>query len=165
MKSLIVYYSHSGVTESLSKELQSVINAEILKLEPENDLGTPGFFNYIKGGWQVIQKHLPKLTNKKVNLDDYDLIAIGTPVWFGCYTPAIRSFLKDHQIKNKKLILFCTHRGGPGRTFAALEKAIGIDENGNQIISEFNLNGKYSSDEKARFIQEWFAEIRNYLAR
>lgn len=165
MKSLIIYYSHSGNTENLSKELKTVLNADMLKLEPEHDLGTPNFLNYLKGGWQVIQKHSPKLTNQDINVDDYDLIAIGTPVWFGCYTPAIRSFLQNHTLKNKKLILFCTHRGSPRRTFSALEKTIGIDDNGNQIISEFGLNGKYSSDEKARFIQEWFAEIRNYLAR
>jgi len=165
MKSLIVYYSHSGTTEKLSKELQTVLNADILKLQPDPDLGTPNFLTYIKGGWQVIRKHLPKLINKDVNLAEYDLIAIGTPVWFGSFTPAVRSFLKDHPIKNKKLILFANHQGGPGRTFAALEKAVGIDENENQIISEFALNRKYSPDEQARFIQEWFTEIRNYLAR
>jgi flavodoxin len=165
MKSLIVYYSHSGHTETLAQSLQAVLNADLLKLQPDPDLGTPSFLTYIKGGWQVIKKHLPKLTNKDANLDDYDLVAIGSPVWFGCYTPAIRSFLASHPIKNKKLVFFCTHRGGPGRTFAALEKAIGIDENENYIISEFGLNGKYSSDEQARFVQEWLTEIKNYLAR
>ncbi|HOX96867.1 MAG TPA: flavodoxin [bacterium] len=165
MKSLIVYYSHSGSTEKLSKELQTLLNADVLKLQPDPDLGNPSFLNYIKGGWHVLRKHLPKLTNKQVNIDDYDLIAIGTPVWFGSFTPAIRSFLKDNPIKNKKLVLFANHRGGLGNTFSALEKAIGIDKNQNQIISEFALNHKYSADEQSRFVQEWFTEIMNYLER
>jgi flavodoxin len=165
MKSLIVYYSHSGSTEKLTKELQNLLNADLLKLQPEPDLGNPNFWNYLKGAWHVFRKHLPKLKNEKIDLDGYDLIAIGTPVWFGSFTPAIRAFLKNRPIQNKKLILFANYRGGLGNTFSSLEKAIGIENNHNQIISEFALNHKYSADEQSRFVQEWFTEIRNYLDR
>lgn len=58
-------------------------------------------------------KSEPELKKLSKDPNNYDIIIIGTPVRAYTYTPAIRTFLKTIQLKNKKIALFCTHEGGP----------------------------------------------------
>jgi len=64
---------------------------------------------YFRGGKQIMMKETPKLKPYHIELDTYETIYLGTPVWAFTYTPAIRSFLKQTHLHNKKIILFCTH--------------------------------------------------------
>jgi menaquinone-dependent protoporphyrinogen IX oxidase len=66
---------------------------------------------YLRGGKQVMMKETPELEPYQIDLKNHDIIYIGTPVWAFTFTPAIRSFLKHTHLKNKKIVLFCTHEG------------------------------------------------------
>jgi flavodoxin len=139
-RSLIVFYSLDGFTERIAKAMATKIGLDLLHLHPKQDIKKSGlkFMKYFRGGKQVLMKEIPELHPYICDISTYDIIYIGTPVRAYTYTPAIRAFLSQTQIKNKKLILFCTHEGGPGKTLANLTH----DLNGNSIIKTKDFNRK-----------------------
>lgn len=77
----------------------------------------------------------PKLKSYKINLNQYNTIFIGSPVWFGTYAPPINTFLSENEIKNKNIGLFICSGDNKRNTFANFEKAL----EGNNIIGEIEF--------------------------
>jgi len=145
MKTLIIYYSFEGNVKLLSETMANEIKADVLELHPKQELQSTGFMKYLWGGRQVIMKEEPELEPINTNLDDYELLVIGTPVWAGSYTPAIRSFLSNNSIINKKVALFCSHEGGLGKTLNNLKNKL----SSNQIISTIDFMAPLKKNREA----------------
>lgn len=62
------------------------------------------------------EKLMPEIEDIGINLDDYDEIIIGSPVWWYTITPSIRTFLKENNLSGKRVIPFATNAGWLGRT-------------------------------------------------
>ena len=137
MNAIVVYYSLEGNTKKLAEQLANHLKSETLELKPIKEINAEKRSKYLWGGQQVIMKKKPLLHPYEFDQDLYDVIAIGTPVWAMTYSPAIRTFLSEQTLKNKKIILFCTHEGGPGRT---LKKLTGILEEDNTLLSIIDFN-------------------------
>ena len=159
-KNLVVYYSFEGSTRLLAETIAQVLNADILECKLIKDLGSKGFSKYFWGGRQVIMKKKPKLVDFSINPNNYDVIIIGTPVWASNYTPAIRSFLNQVSIKDKKIGLFCCHDGGMGKTLDNLKKEL----SDNTIIDEIDfLNVEKNKEENILKAKNWAAHIRDKI--
>jgi len=117
MKTVIIYYSLTGFTASIAKAMAKVMKADTIELKTKDDIKKDSNFKaFIKGGSQVFLKKKPALQEFQFNPDDYDLIIIGTPVWAWSFAPPLRSFFTDHHITGKKVAVYATHQGGPGKT-------------------------------------------------
>ncbi|MDD3263218.1 MAG: flavodoxin [Candidatus Absconditabacteria bacterium] len=138
VNTIIVFYSLEGFTKQIAKYIAKETKGDLLELEPKKTI-SKGFMKYFRGGKQVIMKEIPTLKAYDVNFNKYETIYIGTPVWSFIYTPAIRSFIKKKSLKNKKIIIFCTHEGGPGKTLNNLEKEF----SGNTIIAKKDFNRRF----------------------
>lgn len=88
----------------------------------------------------------------------YDLLVIGTPVWAWTFTPAIRSFFAQAALKDKKIALFCTHEGSPGKTLEHMEKKLG----GNEIVSKAGFLAPVEKDKETIVKQatDWARDIK-----
>ena len=128
MKKLIIYYSLTESCKIISDILAKEIEADILRIKPKKDVSPKGFMTYIKGGRQVLLKEKPEIESYEFLAEKYDLLIIGTPVWTGNYVPAIRTFFSENKIENKKIALFCCHRGGMGKTLENMEKELSDNE-------------------------------------
>ncbi len=131
MKTLIIYYSLDGNVKLLSETMAQEVGADLLVLHLKKELKSDSFLKYLWGGRQVIMKESPEIEKINNNLNIYDLIVIGTPVWAANYVPAIRSFLANNILVNKKIALFCSHESNPGKALINLQAKL----NNNQIIS------------------------------
>jgi flavodoxin len=131
MKSIIYYYSLEGNTKFVSEILAKEIKADTEQIKPVKKNKHQGFLKYFLCGMQVLMKAKPKLVTLKTNPKNYDTIIISTPVWAGSYVPAIRSFLANKKIKNKKIALIACHAGGLGETLYNLKNEL----EGNKIIA------------------------------
>ena len=109
-KPIIIFYSLEGFTKRIAEYIAKETNGDLLELQPEKTI-SKGFMKYFRGGKQVVMKETPILKPYRIDLKKYETIYLGTPVWAFTYTPAIRSFLKQTPLHNKKIILFCTHEG------------------------------------------------------
>lgn len=158
MKVAVVYYSFEGNTKMLSEEIGKKLDADIYELkEIKSSVPKTGFFKYAWGGKQVVMKEKPDLEDLNINIEEYDCIFIGTPVWAFTYAPAIRSFFSKYDIKGKKIGLFCCHEGGPGKTFENMKEAL----KGNEIILQFDITSPLK-DQRASIekIDSWLESLK-----
>ncbi len=138
MNTLVVFYSLTGNSKKIAEYISQENDYDLLELQPEEDISKKGFISMLKGSWQVIRKYTPLLKPYDVDLLQYKKIIIVTPVWVGNLTPAIHSFIKNEKIQNKKLAFIASHRGGPGKVFSHLKKALP----NNKYIAEIACNSK-----------------------
>ena len=128
MKTLIVYYSYTGNTRAVAETIRPVTGADMLRLVPNHEKKMTGFMKYLWGGKQVLMNRTPELEPFKIDPGQYDLIFLGSPVWAFTFAPAMRSFLEQTAIRDKKIALFCCHAGGVGKIFRNFQKALPDNE-------------------------------------
>ncbi len=149
MKTLVVYFSFEGNTKFIAEKIAESINTDIIELETSKKYPTEGFRKYFWGGKSVIFGEKPKLTNERIDLDQYETIIIGTPVWAASFAPPIKSFISQYNIQGKRIALFASHGGGGAeKCFMKLKEALP----GNEFIGETDYvepKGKLESSENA----------------
>ncbi|MHA1504904.1 MAG: flavodoxin family protein, partial [Candidatus Heimdallarchaeota archaeon] len=115
MKSLVVYYSFEGATKLIGDAIAEELSAEILELKLVKEVKSKEFMKNYLGQKQVLMKTAPLLKEYGISIDDYEIIIIGTPIWSGTYSPAIRSFLVQEKLKDKMIGLFYSFSVKAGR--------------------------------------------------
>ncbi len=125
MKNLVVYYSFEGNTELIGKLIEKHINADLIAINPVEDLKSKGFSKYVWGGLQVIMRKKPELIPFDCDFSKYDNIFIGSPIWAGNFTPPIRTLLESGLISNSKIAYFYTYDGGAKNAEKKLQLKIG----------------------------------------
>ncbi|SNU08183.1 Flavodoxin [Lachnospiraceae bacterium] len=150
-KSLVVYFSHSGTTKKVAKILANEAGADIIEL-CEKKAYTQNYNKLLK----VAEKEQkldarPEIVTQIKNINQYDTIYIGYPIWWGKEPMVIRTFLQKYNWKGKKLIPFCTS-GGSG-----IEGSIpGIKKYAKKATV---LTGKDLSDMSRTEISNWVKSI------
>lgn len=110
-KILIAYYSKTGHTERVAKDLAMVLNADLEKIIDQKN--RHGLFGYLLGGRDAMKKRLTKIEAPIKDPSIYDLVIIGTPIWGWNITPAVRTYLRDHREVIKRLAFFETSGNTP----------------------------------------------------
>lgn len=154
MKTLVVFYSLEGNTEFVAGVLANKLKADLMKLETVKPFPTEAPAKFFKGGMSAVFKAKPKLSNKSIDIKQYDNIVIGSPVWASTHASPINSFIKQYRFTGKKVALFVCS-GGPDveKCFTKLKKALGE----NSFVGEIDFieplkNGK---DEAAQKAEQW----------
>ena len=112
MKRLVVFYSLSGNTQEVAHKLAEKLDAELLKLETVKPMPKSFAAQILVGGGQVLLHHLPELKPLGTDLDGYDEIILGSPIWNSKGVPAINAFLQDETAAAKVSSLFFLSAGG-----------------------------------------------------
>ncbi|MBQ9245373.1 hypothetical protein IJ182_03800 [bacterium] len=108
-KTLIVYYSHSNHTEEIAKMIRQYLNCDITEIKSEEyeNKNAAELTNLVTE--QIKKNYLPQ-TNK-INISDYNIIFVGSPVWQGNISLPVKSFLINNNFDNKTIIPFYTFGG------------------------------------------------------
>ena len=106
MKKLVVYYSLTGNTKSLAENISKSLNCDIEEIIDKKN--RRGFFGFLAAGRDAFLKRITEIDNIKKDPKNYDMVIIGTPVWAGKITPAIRTYLLNNKDKIKKFAFFTT---------------------------------------------------------
>lgn len=117
MKKIVIYYSYSGNTKKIANYIKEKLSCDILELTPRIPFSTD--YDTVVEKYQnnsIDNKEVP-ITDININLDEYDEIIIGTPVWWYTMCPVITAFLKQYDISNKKVFMYATNAGWLGHTF------------------------------------------------
>ena len=96
MYTLCLYYSRTGSTEKLIREIAQELGCEMFKLDDGVD--RTGWRGWLRSGMQAMSRRPPRVTLPKTTLplSVYDLVIIGTPVWAGRCSAPVRSFLVEY---------------------------------------------------------------------
>lgn len=116
-KTLVVYFSASGVTKRAAQNLANVLKSDILEIIPkqrytDKDLN----WNNSNSRSSIEIKNLnyrPEIEDVNIQINNYRTIYIGFPIWWGIAPNVIKTFLDKFDLTNKKIITFCTSGGSP----------------------------------------------------
>lgn len=140
MRSIIIFYSKSGNTTLVANTIKKSTNAHIKEI---ND-----YWNHKT----VLDYLFPTIfdsaqtNNFNINIDYYETIFIGTPVWFGSVTPAIVKFIKNTDFKGKNVVLFNTMKLVGGESSIKRLSKI-VNESGGNVISAFSIKTNTNKEE------------------
>ncbi len=150
MLKAIIYYSLTGRTkEELEKRFEGDFYRLVGKIKiPKNYWIRMFYLGYFSTfGIKLNYDEL------NINLDQYDEIVLGSPVWAFTFVPFLKRFLKDNKFKNKKVTLLITHEGGPRHTLKHFDKFI---DSSNEIVDKIAIkrgssySEVYLKEKKAR---------------
>ena len=125
-KTLVAYFSASGVTKKTAEKLAAAAKADIYEIKP----AVP----YTKADLNLMDKKSrssvemgdksfrPEIVKDDLDLSQYDTILVGFPIWWYVAPTIINTFLESYDFAGKKIVLFATSGGsGFGNTVKELK--------------------------------------------
>ena len=125
-RKLVAYFSASGVTAKVAEALSEAIGADIYAIEPKIPY-TKADLNWMNKNSRssVEMKDLnsrPEIAELRDNMDEYDVIFVGFPIWWYVAPTIINTFLESYDLSGKTIIPFATSGGsGMGKTNEKLQ--------------------------------------------
>jgi len=149
MKILVIYYSQTGRTKRVAKELTDILGsrgAEVkqARIEPEEERDYNTNITEARKG--VAAKVKLTLTDVSV----YDLLCMGTPVWSSAPAPSVNGYLATCSgLEGKKAACFATYGGGSARS--TLEKLRAkLEEKGAKVIGSLGIDSTRLFNDKVK---------------
>ena len=128
MKTVIVYYSLEGNTEFAAKAIADRLGADLLPLVPVKAYPTGKVSKFVWGGKSAMMSEAPKLQPYTFRADAYDRIIFGFPVWASNIAPPLRTFIRENNLRKKKIAAFaCQTASGAVKAFGKLKKELHIE--------------------------------------
>ena len=145
-KVLVAYFSASGVTAHVAKELANAECAELFEICPEAPYTREDLDWTNKQSRSTLEMSdlncRPATTGCVENMDQYDVIFVGFPVWWGREPSVVDTFLTAYNFAGKKIVPFCTSGGsGIGKTAERIQTLVGPDA---QVDPGKRLGGQIS---------------------
>ena len=142
MKALVVYYSRTGTTKKVAEAISEMLKCDIEGIvDIKNRKGILGFLG---AGRDTVFNKLTSINDVKKGPSEYDLVLIGTPIWVGNMSVAIRTYLSKYKGKFKRVAFFCTMGGsGNKRAFKNMEELIGKKSESTLVLRDREIKGDY----------------------
>ncbi len=124
-KIAVVYYSQSkvGNTAMVAKWIARHTSGELVPIETV-EAYPDAYGETLKAAKKDMDNGGTRAIKSVPPLDGYDMVFIGSPIWYGTYAPPVAEFFKTHSFAGKTVVPFCTHGGGgAGRYFVDVRKA------------------------------------------
>lgn len=124
-KTLVAYFSAGGVTAKLAELLAETVGADIFRIEPAVPY-TPADLDWMnKNSRSSIEMRdpssRPAIARQRDNMDEYDAVFVGFPIWWYVAPTIINTFLESYDLTGKTIIPFATSgSSGMGKTNEAL---------------------------------------------
>lgn len=154
-KILVAYFSWGGNTESIAKKIHAKTNGDIFKIEP----ATPYPKDYNETAYGIAKEQKEKGIHppiKNTDISSYDVIFVGTPVWWYTMAPPVMTFLDKNNFEGKIIIPFITHGSGGSYT---IDKDMEKLTKGVKVLSPFVVQGKGTS-QTDKDITEWINKLK-----
>lgn len=156
-KTLVAYFSATGTTRKVAKNLASALNADIYEITPKT-LYTDADLNWhdknSRSSVEMRDKSSrPEMKDDNFSTDDYDTIYLGFPIWWYVAPTIVNTFLEKHDFSNKTIILFATSGGSKfGKTVENLKPSV---SNSTKIIEGDILNSNPSVEELKTWVKKF----------
>lgn len=152
-KVLIAYYSYSGNTKRVAEKIQQLTNGDIFEIVTKK--AYPNNYNDVVNlAKDEKQKDIkPELTDNG-NVKDYDIIFLGTPVWWYTMASPVKTFLSKNDFTGKTIVPFCTHGGGgASSTYIDMQKLA----KGAKVTEGYT---SYENSAKDSEIADWINKLK-----
>lgn len=142
-RTLIVYHSRTGHTRRVAQALARRLDADLDEIRIVQPLD--GVAGYAMCAIEAVAALAPALRPMHRDPAAYELVLIGTPVWFWSLSSPVRSWLEQHPLK-RRVAFFCTMGGsGAQRVFATMAGLAGRKPVATLALLERDLAGDFES--------------------
>lgn len=148
---------HKGNTQIVAKQVAKATGGDLVEITvaPEYRYPTDAYEVLDLSGEQLGEGIRPLLTTE-FDLDGYDVIYLGYPIWHGTFPTPVSAFLEGNDFSGKTIVPFCTHDGSrAGRSKSDIE-SICPDATVLDVMAIRYSDVQDSKDE----IDEWIRSIR-----
>ncbi len=122
-KILVAYFSRSGNTREIAKQIHGLVGGEIFEIVNANPYPTDYDATVERARKELEESYRPKLKFKLENAKSYDIIFLGYPDWWSTFPMPVATFLAENDFSGKAIAPFCTHEGSQlGRSIADIAK-------------------------------------------
>lgn len=154
-KTLIVYFSWGGNTRTVANHIHNLIGGDIVEIETV--VPYPDTYEQVIqiAPGQLESDYRPELKTKVENMDEYDTLIVGTPIWGGHLAPPVKSFLAGYNLAGKSIAPFCTH-GGSGTAQSVSDiRSVCSDVT---ILNSLAVYGNRAGNARGE-IEQWLKQI------
>jgi flavodoxin len=110
-KILVAYFSHSGNTREIANQIHKSVGGDIFEIQAVESY-PHDYDAVVKQAKQELDSgYKPALKTKIENINSYDLVFIGYPIWWGTFPAPVKTFLSEYDFSGKIIVPFCTHGG------------------------------------------------------
>lgn len=153
-KTLVVYYSASGNTERVAKDIAEAAGADLFEIVP-TEVYTSDDLDWTNPDSRVSREHddeslrdVPLTTTEVPDWDSYDTVFIGYPIWWGIAAWPVDTFVKNNDFTGKTVIPFATSSSsGMGQSGSLLTDMAGT--------GEWQEGQRFSSGVSSDDVQSW----------
>ena len=153
-KTLVVYYSASGNTERVAKDIAEAAGADLFEIVP-TEVYTSEDLNWTNPDSRVSREHddeslrdVPLTTTEVPDWNSYDTVFIGYPIWWGIAAWPVDTFVKNNDFTGKTVIPFATSSSsGMGQSGSLLADMAGT--------GEWQEGQRFSSGVSSDDVQSW----------
>ena len=153
-KTLVVYYSASGNTERVAKDIAEAADADLFEIVP-TEVYTSDDLDWTNPDSRVSREHddeslrdVPLTTTEVPDWDSYDTVFIGYPIWWGIAAWPVDTFVKNNDFTGKTVIPFATSSSsGMGQSGSLLADMAGT--------GEWQEGQRFSSGVSSDDVQSW----------
>ena len=153
-KTLVVYYSASGNTERVAKDIAEAAGTDLFEIVP-TEVYTSDDLDWTNSDSRVSREHddeslrdVPLTTTEVPDWDSYDTVFIGYPIWWGIAAWPVDTFVKSNDFTGKTVIPFATSSSsGMGQSGSLLADMAGT--------GEWQEGQRFSSGVSSDDVQSW----------
>jgi flavodoxin len=123
---LVVYYSRSGTTARVGREIARALDAETEMIRDTRSRA--GLWGWLRSGYEAWRKLKPAIRPLEKDPADYELVLLGTPVWGGTMASPMRTYLTENREGLSRVGFFCTQGGeNEAGTFRDMADLCGVE--------------------------------------
>jgi len=146
MKSLVVYYSLTGKTKLVAQAIAQALSATLVEIA-ETKPRRRGPSLYAIGGFEAKMNKRSRISPIDTDLERYERVFIGSPIWNSRPVPAINAFIYDMDFEDRGVIPFFTMAGDNSHTALANITAK-INKSRGKVTGSFAIRSHKVSDEE-----------------
>jgi flavodoxin len=111
-KILVAYFSHSGNTKKIAEKISLVTGGDLFEIRAVNKYPEEYSKCTELARKELMENIKPQLAETFNSINDYDIIFLGYPIWWGTMPMPVFTFLERCKFDGKTIMPFCTHGGG-----------------------------------------------------
>ena len=155
-KTLVAYFSASGVTANVAQNLAKAVNGDIYEIKPAIPYSNADLNWMDKNSRSSVEMNdktsRPEIIEDDAHIENYDLIYLGFPIWWYIAPTIVNTFLEKYDFSNKKIIIFATSGGSSfGGTVECLKPSVSAST---EIVEGKLLNHNPSIDELKKWVNQ-----------
>lgn len=155
---LVLYFSETGNTQKLANIIYDEVGGDFRIIEPVEAYPTgDALFDYTEE--EANNDARPEFKDLDINIDDYDTIFVGYPIWWYQMPMIIYTFFDEYDLSGKTIVPFNTHEGsGDSGTYSDIQEI----EPDSTVLDGLAIRGGDMEGDQTETVRNWLEDLGFY---